>query len=106
MSAKLSKIEEWEGLARKAKFRPSTMAALCSTSLRQLERHFRVAFDKTPGEWTRELRWRLARAYLSEGWSNKAVVDELGFSDAPHLCREFKRVCGKSPQDFGPSYRS
>ena len=82
------------------------MAALCSTSLRQLERHFAQAFQKSPGEWSRELRCEIARQYLIQGWSNKAVVQELGFTDGSHLCKEFKRLLGKTPQDCVPAYGS
>ena len=40
MSGRLVRIEKWETLARQADFHPAQMAALCSISLRQLERFF------------------------------------------------------------------
>src|SRR6266404_3288701 len=101
MSARLAQIHQWEILAKEARFRPSALAALCPTSLRQLERYFAGQFHKTPGEWSRELRYRSARGLLARGWSTKAVAAELGFADSAHLCREFKRMCGTSPQSYG-----
>ena len=36
----------------------------------------------------------------SQGYTNRAVVAELKFGSPSHLCHEFKRVYGKSPQSF------
>jgi AraC-like DNA-binding protein len=100
MSGKLSKINNWETLARGAGYRPSMMAALCAVSLRQLERFFVDRFGASPGKWTRELRIQAARNRISAGLSNKEVVDECRFANPSHLCHEFKRAFGVSPQTF------
>ena len=102
MSQNGFEAQDWEAIARGARFRPSEMAARCSMSLRQLERHFANRFHMTPGQWTRDLRLRLAQELISQGSSNKIVVAELGFRDSPHLCREFKRRCGTTPQHTAP----
>ena len=78
------------------------MAARCGVSLRQLERYFAFRFGVSPRCWTRDFRCRLARDYISRGWSDKAVVVELGFADTAHLCHEFKRLYRSSPQTFAP----
>jgi len=104
MSRHLSRIKSWEDLAREAKFQPCAMAALCSISLRQLERFFLTNFHRTPKTWTRELRCNLARNLLAEGWTNKAVTRELSFSNDSHLCHEIRRHYGLPPRGFAPIY--
>jgi transcriptional regulator GlxA family with amidase domain len=106
MNGRLFKIQQWEALARQAKFQPAVMAALCPISLRQLQRFFADVFDQTPGKWARALRCRIARQLVSEGWSNRAVAEELGFGNESHLCHEFKRFCGVPPQTFAPLFRA
>src|SRR5215471_12523725 len=106
MNGQLSKIGDWEQLARVARFRPADMAALCPTSLRQLQRYFDMHFKQSPGEWTRGLRCRIARQLMSQGWSSKAVVLELGFVDNSHLCHEFKKHYGVAPGTFAPRWKA
>ena len=104
MKERLERIENWEKLAVDAGFRPEDMAALCPISLRQLQRFFGAHFKQTPGQWARDLRCRLARELIESGWSNRAVSTELGFGNESHLCHEFKRFYGVSPQTFSPYY--
>src|SRR5208282_5839979 len=104
MNGRLFKIQDWEKLARQAKFQPGVMAALCPVSLRQLQRFFAEVFDQTPREWARKLRCRIARQLVSEGWSNRAVAEELGLGNESHLCHEFKRFYGVPPQTLAPLY--
>jgi len=96
-------VRSWEELARDARFQPAVMAARCDISLRQLERVFMANFKKTPKVWTRELRCRLARQLVAQGWKIKAVADELHFVDTAHLCHEFKNLYGLPPRAFGPA---
>ena len=103
MSRKLLRVESWEEVAREARFQPAAMASLCSVSLRQLQRHFKHHFGTTPRQWARDLRWQLAQKLIGEGWSNKWVAAELGFTDNAHLCREFKKLCA-TPQSHAPGY--
>src|SRR5215467_3414420 len=106
MFPRLSKIPDWEKLAKAANFRPAVMAALCPVSLRQMERFFVQHFNQTPLEWARQLRCRCARQLIMEGWANKAVVAELRFANESHLCHEFQRFYAVSPQSFAPLYGS
>ncbi len=104
INQRLLRIQDWEKLAKQAEFQPATMAALCPISLRQMERFFAERFAKTPRKWARTLKCRLARQLIAEGWSNKAVAAELRFGNQSHLCHEFKRLYGVSPQTFAPLY--
>ena len=106
MSVRLLRILDWEVLAKQAHFQPAAMAALCPISLRQMERFFERRFKQTPSRWMRELKCRMARRLISCGWSNKAVAAELNFANESHLCHEFKRMYGTSPQTFAPNYRT
>lgn len=103
-TGQLSRIEDWESLVKEAKFQPRTMAALCPTSLRQLQRFFLQHFNMTPREWANQLKFTLARRLISEGWSNKAIAAELGFADGSHFCHEFKKFYGVPPRRFAPMY--
>lgn len=102
MSGRLSKIEDWEQLAKEAKFRPGQVAALCGVSDRQLERYFKERFNTTPGQWLRRCRCRFAQALIAQGFASKAVAADLHFASSAHFCREFKKEFGSAPQDFSP----
>jgi AraC-like DNA-binding protein len=41
---------------------------------------------------------------ISQGWSSKAVANELNFSSGSHFCHEFKKLYGVSPQSFAPLF--
>jgi len=105
LSGRLTRVQDWEGVARKAGFQAETMAALCSTSLRTLERYFAATHKTTPTLWARHLRCEIARRLISEGWKNIAVVEELHFGNESHLCHEFQKFYGVSPQTFAPTFR-
>jgi AraC-like DNA-binding protein len=103
MSGRLIRTKDWEKLAKEANFRPAEMAAICRISLRQLERHFGKEFKSTPKEWMRQFRCRLALKLIMEGYSNKAAASELKFGNPSHLCHEFRKVYGSSPQTYTQS---
>lgn len=102
MAARLLRVKDWEAVAREAKFRPAAAAANCGVSLRQIERFFAEHFGKSPGHWMRETRCRMAKELIVKGWSNKAVVKELGFGNESHFCHQFQQFYGCSPQTYAP----
>src|SRR5262249_52543486 len=83
-----------ERLAREANFNAANMASLCSISERQLQRLFKKNLNCTPSQWLRELRCRLARQLIAQGYSSKAAAAELRFASQAHFCRVFKDVLG------------
>jgi AraC-like DNA-binding protein len=102
MSSRLLRVTDWEELATNANYEPEQLAALCSISLRQLERFFKLKFEKNPAAWIRDLKCGRAATLISSGYSTKAAALEVGFASASHFCREFKKVYGSSPQTFSP----
>ena len=104
MSGKLIRSEDWEEVAKQAKFKPSRMATLCAISERHLQRIFKRHLRQTPSQWLRELQCRLAKKLISQGYSSKAAAAEMNFATDAHFCREFKKVFGLSPQSFAPAH--
>src|SRR5690349_6606219 len=94
--------EEWERIAQAAEFSQAKMASICGMSQRQLQRVFKSELRCTPTQWLRELRCRLAKRLILQGYSSKAAAAELKYSTISHFCREFKKVFGASPQSFAP----
>lgn len=99
----LQTVSQWEQLAKDADYSPAKMALLCNVSERHLQRLFKTHIRCTPSRWLRDLQCRLAKELISQGYSNKAAAMELKFASESHLCREFKKVFGTSPQTFAPS---
>jgi AraC-like DNA-binding protein len=55
---------------------------------------------ETPMQTLRRLRIQQIKSYLVEGWSLDAAAHGVGFYDAHHASREFKRAEGISPSGF------
>ncbi len=104
MSGRLSKICDWEHLARESDFDPAKMASLCLISQRQLQRFFKKSFQMNPRDWLRILRCSAARKLIAQGYSTKAAAAEMKFATEAHFCREFRKVFGVSPQTFAPRF--
>jgi len=102
MSRRTLESTEWERLAKEAEFDARKMALLLSISERQLQRLFKQKFADTPSRWLHGLQCRLARQLISQGYSTKAAAAEMGFSSGSHMCHQFKRFFGSSPQNFAP----
>lgn len=93
----LEKVRDWDILARSAKYRASSLAALCQISLRTLERHFQKHYSLKVGQWLKELRMADAYERLQTGQSVKEVAFELGYKQHSHFSRDFKTRFGISP---------
>jgi AraC family transcriptional regulator len=103
MSSRLDKFgtEQWEAKASEAGFHPLQLARLCQVSVRQLERHFLLAFHLTPKTWVAQYRLREARRLLLEGQlSVKAIAFQLNFKQPSNFSRAFKKFYGVSPTKF------
>ena len=93
---------QWEALAKEAKYKSESLAALCEVSLRQLERFLKYQLGQTPSAWLLDLRLRHAQALLRQGYYTQDIAKDLDFADAPHFCHAFKKVHGRPPQTFRP----
>jgi len=63
-------------------------------------------FHTTPRRWLKEVKCRLARDLIAQGWSSKAVAEKLSFVDSSNLCHAFKQFYGVAPQAFAPRYKT
>lgn len=97
MKNRLCLITSWRDLASAARYDASTLAALAGVSLRQLERHLHRVFGFAPQKWLNEARLDDALGLLLEHQRVKEVAWELGFSDASHFIRHFKRRYNTTP---------
>ena len=100
MKSHLGRIKDWVLRAKKARYRARELARLNQVSLRQLERFFAEYFARTPQDWLDEVRLVNSAFLLSNGSRVKEVCAQLGFHDAPHFSRCFKRYHGCSPTRF------
>ena len=69
-------------------------------SVSTLSHRYRDEADETPMATLARLRIGSAKALLLRGQKLRTVAAQLGFSDAFHLSRTFKRLEGISPRDF------
>jgi transcriptional regulator GlxA family with amidase domain len=80
---------------------PITMedvAGTTNTSIRQLERLFKIHLGKSPFSYFRDIRIKYAHWLLNN--TDHSITDiayECGFSDGSHLSRYFKQQFGVSP---------
>jgi AraC-like DNA-binding protein len=68
-----------------------------------LTRTFHSELGMPPSTYQRQLRIELAKQRLRDGAPAARVAADCGFSDQPHLVREFKRVVGVTPGAFAAS---
>ena len=74
------------------------LAAYLRLGLRTFERAFTQQYDTTPKTWIIQERMNLALPLLTNGWSNKEVAAELGYSCESNFCRDFKHYFDCAPQ--------
>jgi AraC-like DNA-binding protein len=86
------------GVARASGAAVRTLARDAGVSERTLERRTRAATGFGPAELRRLVRFRRALRLHDAGVTNWATVAaDAGYSDQPHLVREFRRFAGLTP---------
>ncbi|MCY0929120.1 helix-turn-helix transcriptional regulator [Streptomyces sp. H27-H1] len=79
----------------------SRLAAETGWSVRQLENRFNEQAGMPPKAVARVMRLNRAMRMLAAGSLSPAeVAIACGFSDQPHLCRDFKVMTGATPREF------
>ena len=85
----------------------SQVAAAAHATVRTLERKFKQSSGHTVKDVSGLMRFEQARNRL---WTQPdedlaALAHELGYTDQPHLSREFKRYSGTTPAAFARKAR-
>ena len=85
------------------------VAELCrelGCSGRHLSARFGEEVGMTPKAFSRVLRFERAAALLAAGTAPSEAAAACGFSDQPHLNREFRALAGRTPVAFATSVRN
>jgi transcriptional regulator GlxA family with amidase domain len=99
-------VDAWRLLtATRGRIRIGELAERVYLSRRRLSTLFAAEFGLTPKEAARTMRFTHAVARIGEGVRGGAldlatVAAECGFSDQPHLNREFRDLTGTSPSGW------
>lgn len=83
--------------------KPLTLTALAATvgkSPSFLSHHFRTQFGLSPRQYIIKRRLEEARLMLERGESVQATADSLGFFDAFHFSKVFRKYWGRPPKSF------
>jgi AraC-like DNA-binding protein len=87
--------------------RTNTIARRLSFSCKQVQRIF-ATLGMTPSQFILNRRVNLAAFMLRSSSFDGTVTDlamDVGFSDAAHFCRSFRRIFGATPTEYAKSQR-
>ena len=76
------------------------LSKLCSLSVRQLTRGFRVSRACSIGDYIEQRRMEAAKRLLMQGESVKTIAFRLGFASPSSFTFAFRRAVGASPSTF------
>lgn len=96
----MSRSNRWARLARECLYDEQLVARRCTVSVRQLQRYFLEDLGRSPKSWLNEQRMIAARKLLFEGQPVKMVASQLGYKQASHFCRQFKRSYRMTPSQY------
>jgi AraC-like DNA-binding protein len=79
------------------------LAATVGRSASFVAHHFEREFGQTPRQYILKRRMEEAKILLESGTSVQAAAGRLGFYDAFHFSKTFKRYWGKPPSSYRPA---
>jgi len=88
------------------RFRIEEVAAACNLSASRLAHLFSAQMGMGPKAWINDMRLQQARKLLLDTPEGIGVIAaRVGYDDAPHFTRHFRRSVGCSPSQFRESFR-
>ena len=83
------------------RLRISSLAMNMNMRPETFSRSFSSCFGTSPSQYVQRKKMATARQLLSDtGRKLQDIAEELGFTDAFHFSKTFKRLTGKSPREF------
>jgi transcriptional regulator GlxA family with amidase domain len=93
-----------ENLSRK--LIPGEIAAAVNLSLAHLRYLFKTETGQSPAQYLRSLRMQEAERLLKTTFlSVKEVMHRIGVRDESHFTRDFKKIYGMTPAQYGTRHR-
>ncbi len=101
MDARIAKVVAFAQANLDRRVHVSDLAAVAGLSEPRLRHLFKKETSLSPANYLRDQRIRTARALLeTTPLSVKQITYAVGFNDASHFIRTFKRISGLTPGDF------
>ena len=100
MGSRLDRITDWEDRAKRVGYHTATLARDLQTTPRHLQRYILYRFGVSPREWLRQMQMMEARQLLTSDHRVKETAQQVGFRNATHFSRAFKREHGINPAAF------
>ncbi len=97
------KLEEFIEKHLHEKITTERLAEQIGKSASFVAHHFQTEFGQTPRQYILKRRMEEARTMLENGWSVQQTAERLGFYDAFHFSKAFKRFWGEPPCSFKPA---
>ena len=95
----VKKIEDYIEMHLTEKITIEQLAAHIRKSPSYIAHHFRNEFGHTPQQYIMKRRMEEAKILLENGTNVQTAADRLGFYDAFHFSKAFKRYWKKTPSD-------
>ncbi|MEN8255791.1 MAG: helix-turn-helix domain-containing protein [Verrucomicrobiota bacterium] len=96
-------LEQYIELHLHEKISTERLAEQIDRSASFVAHHFESEFGQTPRQYILKRRMEEARTLLENGKSVQETAERLGFYDAFHFSKTFKRFWKKPPSSFHPS---